>query len=66
MEICSGCKKPVRFYHKKGFNSFWHKSCSASWNEGYKTATDFCNSENKMRGYPTANELYVERSSNKR
>ena len=56
-----GCKLPVRWYHKKGVNSSWHKQCSGSWERGYSTAIKFCNTENYHAGYETAGNLYRER-----
>jgi len=59
--ICPGCKRPTRWYHRKGFNSSWHKLCSFTWDKGYSVAIKFCNTENYYAGYETADDLYRKR-----
>ena len=62
MNICVGCKKEIRWWHRKSTNKSWHVCCFKSWVDGYRVSRDFSDNENRMAGLPTTNELYVKRS----
>ena len=63
IDYCPGCKSPVRWYHRKGVNSSWHRTCWASWDRGHSVAYKFCTNENLIVGYKTPGQLYRERSN---
>jgi len=58
MITCEGCKRPIRWYHKTGFNSSWHKQCADSWQSGYDTRLQFDANMNNSIGLPTPIEIY--------
>ena len=65
METCVGCKRPIRWWHRKDiYDRPWHRDCFASWEEGYRTAQTFATKENQIAGYLGPWELYAWRSCN--
>ena len=58
MRYCCGCDKKIKFYHKIGGNSSWHKQCWDSWRKGYDTATTFGNDMSARFKLPTSDEIY--------
>ena len=58
---CVGCNKKIRFWHKIGINSSWHRDCWINWDRGYKVALKFCSEENRIAGFPGPFDLYKKR-----
>ena len=60
MDRCELCRKRLWPWNNDG--SFWHPKCRKIWDAGYETAIKFSEDENRFAGYPTAWEMYKERS----
>lgn len=55
---CVLCKGKIRWYHRTGVNSSWHKRCWISWEKGYETAYKFSEEMNKRFNLPSPSDFY--------
>ena len=64
MEICPGCKTPVRFWHKKcEGNTSWHDRCMIAASNAHDIALHWSNKECAEAGLPSPWELYLTKGS---